>query len=721
MQPNSLDMTQDRIITSEIPQPRDAWDTLSMKEKAEMIGVAVRNGITSLKDIRQKYNEFAEGGDTNPYTVGNIVDALYASNPREEYLGEPSHHYDFTQSEEWANAHGYYPDARGHRDDRVKKPAHPSHPSRGTWNGDKFELTDLGMQNPNYTLFGLTDGGQDPQAVLTYQGGTVLPEVTVTPNENYFYNPYDNIILHQKANGGKIHIKPSKRGTFTAAAKKHGKSVQAFASQVLAHPENYSPAMRKKANFARNASRWKHGLGGNLFDGTSQPTQKMQKASDYRYVLDDDGEWNRVANDEMGRVFQGLTVTPAGESGQPAPARYRISYDAGVTKDDAAPIRNLFSKIQEVADTPIMVQQNPGTATGYSSYGQYMPKSQSTYGDQADLLLAEVTAPTMLSDAKGIYQVFRHPAQTGKAIRSIFSESTPAEWAKAENSSEDLTDNLLRWLGKPLSYKPDRTVEERLDNLPSGYRKMANILAENGVDLSRIGVKDLQKAKKLRLSSIESTAPNRYTLAVPTDKGYDLRDMIGSKDTGFDDVGLTELTLRPDRNTSMDMVQNLSRNPLTGEQTVHGVYKRGLNAAINTAQSEGGRGVVSGKLLISAPRQYPVIQQFKGRKVLGWDATHTNTNLVPNVYEAGASGVKDAESMLELRRAGKSTAKSLSNAPYWLLPNATEHIPTKSVLFNPTIIDKFGKMHIDWNDPNIFKGIAYPTIFGSTLYNLNNE
>lgn len=64
--------------------------------------------------------------------------------------------------------------------------------------------------------------------------------------------------------GGKIHIKPSKRGTFTAAAKRHGKSVQAFASQVLANKENYSPAMVKKANFARNASKWKHAFGGNL-------------------------------------------------------------------------------------------------------------------------------------------------------------------------------------------------------------------------------------------------------------------------------------------------------------------------------------------------------------------------------------------------------------------------------------------------------------------------
>ena len=72
------------------------------------------------------------------------------------------------------------------------------------------------------------------------------------------------------AKGGKIHIAPSKRGTFTAAASRHGKSVQAFASQVLAHPENYSPAMRKKANFARNASKWKHAYGGelgNYYDG----------------------------------------------------------------------------------------------------------------------------------------------------------------------------------------------------------------------------------------------------------------------------------------------------------------------------------------------------------------------------------------------------------------------------------------------------------------------
>ena len=76
-------------------------------------------------------------------------------------------------------------------------------------------------------------------------------------------NSFESPELNTFAEGGKIHIKPSKRGTFTAAAKKHGKSVQGFASQVLANKEDYSPAMINKANFARNAAKW-HSFGGDL-------------------------------------------------------------------------------------------------------------------------------------------------------------------------------------------------------------------------------------------------------------------------------------------------------------------------------------------------------------------------------------------------------------------------------------------------------------------------
>ena len=69
--------------------------------------------------------------------------------------------------------------------------------------------------------------------------------------------------LNKYNDGGGIHIAPSKRGTFTAAAKKHGKGVQEFARQVLANKDDYSTAMVKKANFARNTAK-QHAFGGDL-------------------------------------------------------------------------------------------------------------------------------------------------------------------------------------------------------------------------------------------------------------------------------------------------------------------------------------------------------------------------------------------------------------------------------------------------------------------------
>lgn len=69
------------------------------------------------------------------------------------------------------------------------------------------------------------------------------------------YGLYD--INKYNYNSGKdIRIKPSKHGTFTKAAKQHGMSVHGFANRVLRNPSKYSAAMRKKANFARNASKW---------------------------------------------------------------------------------------------------------------------------------------------------------------------------------------------------------------------------------------------------------------------------------------------------------------------------------------------------------------------------------------------------------------------------------------------------------------------------------
>jgi hypothetical protein len=66
--------------------------------------------------------------------------------------------------------------------------------------------------------------------------------------------------------GGAIHIKKNNRGKFTASAKRAGMGVQEFARHVLANKDDYSSTLVKRANFARNASKWKHSLGGYMFE-----------------------------------------------------------------------------------------------------------------------------------------------------------------------------------------------------------------------------------------------------------------------------------------------------------------------------------------------------------------------------------------------------------------------------------------------------------------------
>lgn len=49
--------------------PLKDWDTLSLEEKAEMMKVAINNGITTLPEIKKAYNKFAEGGPKDTWTM----------------------------------------------------------------------------------------------------------------------------------------------------------------------------------------------------------------------------------------------------------------------------------------------------------------------------------------------------------------------------------------------------------------------------------------------------------------------------------------------------------------------------------------------------------------------------------------------------------------------------------------------------------------------------
>jgi hypothetical protein len=57
---------------------------------------------------------------------------------------------------------------------------------------------------------------------------------------------------YQQAKRGGIHLDPAKKGTFKAQATRMGMGIQEAAAHILANKDNYSSAMIKKANFARN-------------------------------------------------------------------------------------------------------------------------------------------------------------------------------------------------------------------------------------------------------------------------------------------------------------------------------------------------------------------------------------------------------------------------------------------------------------------------------------
>jgi hypothetical protein len=149
-------------------------------------------------------------------------------------------------------------------------------PNRGLFQKQTAASEWEGFGNPANLI-----GNQQQQPVAQNYQTAGQPMQYATENKSSFYegageNNYSIDAIRQQSMGtgglykmgkprygsGGIHIDPSKKGTFSAAAEKRGQSVQGFASQVLANPGNYSEAMRKKAQFAHNAAGWKKQYGG---------------------------------------------------------------------------------------------------------------------------------------------------------------------------------------------------------------------------------------------------------------------------------------------------------------------------------------------------------------------------------------------------------------------------------------------------------------------------
>lgn len=85
-----------------------------------------------------------------------------------------------------------------------------------------------------------------------------------------------NKLMPRCKEGSGIHIKKENRGKFTASAKRAGQGVQEHARSVLNNP-NATPLQKKRANFARNAAKWKHEDGGILSTDASITKEILQE------------------------------------------------------------------------------------------------------------------------------------------------------------------------------------------------------------------------------------------------------------------------------------------------------------------------------------------------------------------------------------------------------------------------------------------------------------
>ena len=59
---------------------KSAWDKLSMQEKAQLIKLSVDNGVSSLKQIRDTYNLYANGGQEEILNKVDSSNANFARN-----------------------------------------------------------------------------------------------------------------------------------------------------------------------------------------------------------------------------------------------------------------------------------------------------------------------------------------------------------------------------------------------------------------------------------------------------------------------------------------------------------------------------------------------------------------------------------------------------------------------------------------------------------------
>lgn len=263
-------------------------------------------------------------------------------------------------------------------------------------------------------------------------------------------------------------------------------------------------------------------------------------------------------------------------------------------------------------------------------------------------------------------------------IHSIDNKNPYLITGIAPSGSINRTSNFFKFINS----SPVKTSIKNF-RFNSQQLKQLELLRQNGVITKGITPDHLNTAFNLRQRLIKQTAPNSYNMhympGVTSNNskivGIDNHKIIGDIDlitnnkTGYSHIG---------------MVRNLSQG------IKKGIQERMTNSAIQVNKSLNGKGVVSGETLLSPEKTSKMYPKYKDKKLLGnfgeWQWNKHNPNM-----------------------------QNVDNGPVYLLKTGTYQTPTKSILFNPNIIDGKGTMHIDWNNLDIFKSLT-PIIGSAYVY-----
>lgn len=368
-------------------------------------------------------------------------------------------------------------------------------------------------------------------------------ELGMTPEELLYAMQQQQQQPVTAAYGGSIHIKPSKKGTFTAAAKKHGKSVQEFASQVLANKDNYSSAMVKKANFAKNAAGWKHGLGGNLFVrgglpftiGTT-PFMEPAEAEYQQFILPEWLKNNRFASyDENTSPSQNIFLPST--NGFIGPTPY-----AG--KEFKADAKNIIYNLPTVdtSDFSRATSIKPPVLT---------PEQQSSVSNGADTerIESEMYQSMARGNTGGNNNGYdwttglRYTPILASAISGIRNLLTPADYSRAndvERAYSNINDIKVTPKYNYMQYRPiDRMMMSNIigQQAAATRRNIMNTSGGNrGTAIAGLLASDNQYLNKLGEAFIAGDAENYKRYAQTLDTNNKINQWLGQLDLGVQEA-----------------------------------------------------------------------------------------------------------------------------------------------------------------------------------------